>query len=356
MPHYATIILTLVALASLPVSSAAQESDVPIPAAKPATATVYWAQEVDAIRNYQASAPAARRMVDALVRAVTGQKTTTAAWRSLVSPTDTVGIKVTTDGGSKFSTSFAVVASIIEGLKSADLPAENIVVWGRSSEAMRVAGLTPTALGCRVAAVDNNYLEQPVYFSPRLGKLIWGDREFRPDVGLVDSESSGSNKNLSNKSHFAALLGTLDKIINVPVLSDSAFTGLNGSIASLAVDSIDNWRRFGLPLAHGAEDLPQIWANEVIGPKVVINFFDALTIQYAGGPWFEPNYAVEHARIYASRDPVALDQVALTTIEALREQAKLPPAEKKAAHIKLAGQLGLGVADPDKIKRQQVTP
>ncbi len=337
-------------------NSFGQEAGQEVRRATPANTTVYWAEEASAISEFRASAPATRRMLDALVRAVTSKPTTAAAWQSLVAPDELVGIKVTTSGGSLFSTNFAVVASIVEGLKSAGIPADNIVVWGPGSSALEAAGLTPGALGCRVAAVDNLYLEDPVYFSPKLGKLIWGDRNFLSQSNLIAAEAADSDKNLSNKSHFGAILGHLDKIINVPVLSDSAFTGLNGALASLAVDSIDNWRRFGLPPAYGADDIPQIWASELIGPKVVINILDALTIQYAGGPWFEPNYAVEHARLYASRDPVALDAIALDLVEKWRKEAKLPPAKKLAGHVELAGQFGLGVADLEKIKAQRVTP
>ena len=37
---------------------------------------------------------------------------------------------------------------------------------------------------------------------------------------------------------------------------------------------------------------------------------DGLVAQYAGGPQSQPNYAIHHATLYASKDPVALDAVA----------------------------------------------
>ena len=357
MPRYATLILIVAtAIHYGHGQPQTREPDSQRPSAEQtAAATVYWCEDMDAIDGFRASPAAVRRMVDALVRAVTGAATTSAAWASLAAPGETVGIKVTTSGGRLFSTRFALVASIVEGLQSAGMPGDRIVVWGRESAALREAGFTSDALGCRVAAIDGRFSEQPVYFSPRPGKLIWGDREFSPARSAF-ATTSRRNGALSSKSHFGALLAEFDTIINVPLLSDSAFTGLHGALASLALDSIDNWRRFARPPGFGAADLPQIWASDPLGPKVVLNIVDGLTAQYAGGPWFAPNYMIEHARIYASRDPVAIDATALAEIEGWREQAKLPPASRKAGHIAAAAQLGLGVAAPGRIETRQVTP
>ncbi len=317
-------------------------------------AKVYWVQDDGVVSGFRASPTATKRMVESLVKAATGQPEAIAAWASLCRPDQRVGIKVSTGGAPLLTTRLAVVASIIEGLKSAGVPGQNIIVWDRESEALRKAGFHEAALGCRVMGVDGNYLEEPVFFSARIGKLIWGDRDFRGArwSGLGDAEAEA----LSNKSHFAALLAGLDVIIHVPMMSDSAFTGIHGAIAGLALDSVDNWRRFGLPPAFGADDLPLIYSNELIGPKVALTIMDGLIAQYAGGPSPSPNYTVPHARLYASKDPVALDAVALAEIEAWRAEARLPPAANRAGHIQTAGELGLGVADTGRITTIKAVP
>jgi hypothetical protein len=88
----------------------------------------------------------------------------------------------------------------------------------------------------------------------------------------------------------------------------------------------------------------------MIGPKVVLNLMDGLVAAYAGGPESHPNFAVHHATLLASRDPVALDVIALQRLERWRAVAKLPPIGSLAAHVQFAGQMGLGNGDPARIE------
>lgn len=345
MGRFATLILLA---ACLP--AAAQP---PVPDT-PRAATVHVARNNDAIQGFEAAPSAVARMVHALVTDMTGEDATADAWRALLpEQPGTVGIKVTTSASPMFATHFPLVAAVIEGLRAAGVPAERIIVWDKSSADLEAAGFTPEALGCRVIGIDGNYADDPAFFAPRPGKLIWGDRDFQPGAG-PGSETTGGG--LSSKSHFAAVLGQIDTLINAPVLTDSAFTGLAGAMASMTLDSMDNWRRFARPPDHGAPDIPRAWAEDPIGPKVALNLIDGLNAQFAGGPWFAPNYIRRHASIYASRDPVALDAIALEVIDTLRAEAKLPPASDKAGHIEAAAALGLGVADPEAIRVRTVTP
>src|SRR5207248_2435038 len=80
-----------------------------------------------------------------------------------------------------------------------------------------------------------------------------------------------------------------------------------GCIYNMTIANIDNWRRFAQGSRFGAESLAEIYANQLIAKKVVFNLMDGLLGQYAGGPQPQPNYALHHATLYASRDPVALD-------------------------------------------------
>jgi len=81
---------------------------------------------------------------------------------------------------------------------------------------------------------------------------------------------------------------------------------------------------------------------------------DGLVAQYAGGPQSQPNYAVHHATLYASKDPVALDAVALKRLEQWRAQASLPAIGHAAAYIDFAGALGLGNSVPNRIEIKNV--
>ena len=115
-------------------------------------------------------------------------------------------------------------------------------------------------------------------------------------------------ENTSSVSHFANIVShEVNKIINVPVLSDSVRNGVAGCLYNVTIPNIDNWRRFGTPPDFGASSIPEIYADPHIGPKVVLNLMDGLLAQYAGGPESQPGYAFPFATLYASKDPVAID-------------------------------------------------
>jgi hypothetical protein len=138
----------------------------------------------------------------------------------------------------------------------------------------------------------------------------------------------------------------------VPVLSTSEDCGIAGCLYNVTVPNVDNWRRFG-----GSDSfICDLYEDERIGPKVVINIMDGLIGQYAGGPEFQPNYSFAHGTIYASKDPVALDAVALTRIEQWRAQAKLPRIAPHAAYLLTASQMGIGAITQDRIDVRLVRP
>jgi hypothetical protein len=294
-------------------------------------------------------------MVAALVVAVTRQPDVARAWRSLVAPTDRVGIKVSTAGGRYFSSHRGVVAAVIAGLESAGVPRSRMLVWDRDLAQLRAAGLTTERLGVPVRAVDppRGFDRGARFTSAVLGKLIWGDllfEEKKPKPGRRVNEED----QLSSTSHLATILRDVTKIVNIPVLSDEAGCGVAGALYNATVPAIDNWRRFTQP--GGAAGIAELFADERIGPKVVLHLMDGLLAQYAGGPGFQPNYALHHATIYASRDPVALDAHALRLLERWREPAKLPPIGKPGAWLEDAAQMGLGVAEENRIDLRPVAP
>ena len=83
---------------------------------------------------------------------------------------------------------------------------------------------------------------------------------------------------------------------------------------------------------------------------------DGLQAQYAGGPVSQPGYSFPFATLYASKDPVAIDAIALRQLEECRKKRKVPPIKRLGAHIMMAGQFGLGNADPSRIEVRDVGP
>src|SRR5207248_3733712 len=100
----------------------------------------------------------------------------------------------------------------------------------------------------------------------------------------------------------------------------------------------------------------EIYSETVISNKVVLNIMDGLIAEYAGGPVAYPNFQLHHATIYASRDPVAIDAVALKKIDEWRKRASLPPLAQRAVHVEAAARIGLGNANTDRIEIRNISP
>ena len=284
-------------------------------------------------------------MVNRLVLAATGQPDLARAWGSLVSPDDKIGIKISAAGGELFTTHRDIVNAIVDGLVAAGHLRSSIIVWDRSLGGIKEAGYRPDTEGYQIKSIapGDGYDPKAMFTAPLTGKLIWGDLEFRSDRGMIPLLSDQDL--LSDDSHFARILsGEVTKIINVPVMSDSATCGIAGCLYNMTIPNIDNWRRFTQG-GRFSTVIADIYRTPMVGPKVVLNLMDGLLAQYAGGPQSQPNYAVHHATILASKDPVAIDALAVRQIEEWRVKARLMPVAPLAQHVQAAGQLKIGNAE-----------
>ena len=285
-------------------------------------------------------------MVDRLILSVTGQTDVARAWSSLVAPTDKIGIKISATGGELFTTHHAVVNAIVDGLVAAGHARKDIIVWDRSLGGIKDAGYRPGGEGYQLRSIPprEGYDLRATLSAPLLGKLVWGDFEYNPDLGKTVPLSD--TENTSNISHFSKILANeVTKIINVPVMSNSETNGIAGCLYNVTLPNIDNWRRFSQPPGSGAPAIAELYSNPIIEKKVVLNIMDGLLAQYAGGPESEPNFSTHFATILASKDPVAIDAIALKRIEEWRKGARFPPITPIAAQIKYAAQVRIGNAD-----------
>jgi uncharacterized protein (DUF362 family) len=317
----------------------------------PTPSIVYVVQNPDAIKDYKTNPQVVREMVNRLVLAATGQPDVAQAWRSLVLPNDRIGIKISAAGGELFTTHHNVVNAIVDGLVAAGHPRGSIIVWDRSLGGIKDAGYRPGIEGYQLKGTvpGDGYDPKAVLSAPLMGQLVWGDLDFRSEREKMTL--SPNTENTSNVSHFSKIISSeVTKIINVPVMSVSETNGIAGCIYNMTIPNVDNWRRFAQGSPFGAESLAEIYANPLIAKKVVLNLMDGLIAQFAGGPQSQPNYAMHHATLYASKDPVALDAIALKRLGQWRARASLPRIDRLAAYIDLASQLGLGNSAPNRLE------
>jgi uncharacterized protein (DUF362 family) len=317
----------------------------------PTPSIVYAVRNPDSIKQYKTNSRVVREMVNRLVIAVTGESDVARAWGSLISPGERVGIKISAAGGELFTTHHDIVNAIVDGLAAAGHPRSSIIVWDRSLGGIKEAGYRPGIDGYQVKAIapHDGYDAKAMLTAPLAGKLVWGDFEYVGDTGkmplFADTDAT------SNVSHFSKIISSdVDKVINVPVMSVSERNGIAGCIYNMTIPNIDNWRRFAQGSRFGAGSLAEIYSNPLIAKKVVFNLMDGLIEQYAGGPQPQPNYPLHHGTLYASKDPVALDAIALKRLEEWRKRGSLRPVGSVAAYIDLASQLGLGNSASDRIE------
>ena len=314
-------------------------------AATNATARVIVVQDAKATVAFQPDGDRVQLMVERGLTNLTGKATPAAAWRSLVSTNDVVGIKVFSEAGEICGTRPAVVAAVVRGLLAAGVPHGNIVIWDRYEEDLDDAGFFQLAdqLNVRAAGAAEAGYDPTNFYNPDsavIGNLVWGDLDF-------GKKGAG----IGRKSFISMLVSRqMTKIISIAPLLDENSAGLCGHLYSLALGSVDNIRRFEDDPDRLAVALPEIYALPALGDRVVLNITDALLGQYSGGPRGFLQYSTTPNQIWFSRDPVALDLLALRELQRERLAVNMAAFKPNFEIYTNAVLLELGVGDPGKIR------
>lgn len=351
------------------------------PPAPPARSRVVLSEKPALLQRFQPDNPGIRATFNRLLLAHTGKRSVAEAWRTMVSPKDTVGLKISTAGGPLLGTHRALVEAVIDGLTEAGVPPRQIILWDKHEDQMINAGYVPMQppAGWRCLAVipGAGFDGGKFYFHELAGQLIWGDRDFvgraeqkddviqrllksaaadsknpaaSPDPSADSAKPPATPPQVSNRSYFTRILTRdITKLINLPVLSDHDRIGVWGAVSSLALGSVDNHRRFLADNEAAGRGIAEILEHEAIQSKIILHIMDGLIGQYAGGPAFHANYAGSPGLIMISRDPVALDTLALERIQDGRRLRNVVPVPEPVHHLRQAAALGLGQADRSRI-------
>lgn len=313
----------------------------------PARARVVVVEDPAAVVAYQPQREVLRQMVDRGLTQVSGQPTPEAAWRSLVSTQDTVGIKVHAAPGALSGTRPAVVEALVASLLTAGHPPERVVIWDKQMAHLRQAGFVELAArqGVRVAAAhDAGYDTNEFYENSILGQVVHGDLDF-----------GQQGQSLSRRSYVSRLVSRdLTKIISVVPLLNHNHTGVSGHLAGLALGSVDNTLRFTGDAGRLAVAVPEICALPLLGDRVVLNVTDALLAQYYGEDRPLLHYAALLNQLWFSTDPVALDVLAISELEHQRELAGRPAVKTNLALYQNAELLQIGVSDLKQVVVERV--
>jgi hypothetical protein len=314
----------------------------------PARARVVQVEHAGATMAYEAQPPVVQDMVRRGMLQWTGKTDLRAAWLSVVSPKDVVGLKVYCLPGASSGTRPAVAEAVVQGLLQAGLPSSNIVIWDKHLLDLRTAGYAALADRYRVrlaGSAEAGYDEKVAYTSnPLLGTLVAGDLEFD-----LRGATSGRNSYVSK-----LVTSNMTKIISIAPLLNHNLAGVCGHLYSPSMGSVDNTARFEFSAQRLAQAVPEIYALAALSDHVALNITDALICQYQGEQTSRLHDSTELNQIWISNDPVALDTLGIQELDRERQARNIESHGDNPELYQNAALLQLGVGDPAKIKLEVV--
>ncbi len=325
----------------------------------------------DSISGNHVSQPLIGRMLSEGMKQLTGESSSTAAWQRFVEPHDIVGIKINSSGAPVCYSSPEIVREIIESLRSAGVPAQNIVVFDRYSYEIEMGSYhTLVPVGIRVVG----------RVETRLAKIESGAFDAsRYDLDVYcDADFFGESETRS----FLAKVVTKDltKIINIPTMKDHSAAGVTGCLKNLGYGSFNNVARTHLqPYTFTDPFIGYLCSTEPLRSKTVLNIMDGMREVWHGGPLTSNWKFVSEAKtLFIGTDPVAVDTIELQAIDKKRREEgaisvwdndpktlttsgqefyENPDKNlylRQPGHIAAAGKLGLGVSDLKVIDHRQL--
>jgi uncharacterized protein (DUF362 family) len=309
------------------------------------------------------SQPVISQMLERGMTELTGAPNSKAAWEKFVVPTDIVGIKINPSGAPACCSSPEIVRVILAALKSARVPAANIVVFDRYAYEMDIGSYqTHLPPGIKIVGIQDSKLDASGY-DPNVycQANFFGEWETR--------------------SYMASLVTQkLTKIINVPTMKDHSAAGVTGCLKNLGYGVFNNVARSHQnPITFTDPLIGVMCSVEPLRSKAVLNIMDGTRQVWHGGPLTQlQEFIYPAGLLLVGTDPVAMDIIELETIDKKRLKEGAPsvwernpksitanseefyhnPAKnlfyRQPGHIAAAGKLGLGVFDRKQIDYRKI--
>ncbi len=280
---------------------------------------------------------------------------------------DVVGLKVNPVGPPLINTRPELAEAVIDWLAANGLPKSNIIIWDRFDYMLKDAGFTAQRFpGIRIEGLqtmdergnnwrdkDGNHLsinnfDRDVYYLAKgvVGKGVAGykDDEFYLNQHVFNGEYSYFGKLLTQK---------LTKIVNLAAYKNTG-PAISMACKNLGYGSICNSGRLHAPLSFTV--CTEVLAAPVIRDKLVLNITDGIRGQYEGGPDKNAQFVYPNYSLYLATDPFALDMICHRELAAKRKEMGIAVNDNPrfTEYLRYGEKLGLGIADPEKIKLTQV--
>ncbi len=269
---------------------------------------------------------AARQMVDRAICGLAGVSDPGRAWAKYLSATDRVGIKINCLGTRPSSSMKEIVYAIADSIRDFGVADANIVIFDMFASNM---------MGGRFNQRTN-----------RRKMRVLAHKEGQYQKPWIKAGPA--------KARFSEILQWTTAIINVPPIKDHDLAGVTCTMKNMTFGTVEKPH-----LNHHCvnEAIAHLWATEQIRSRVRVNIVDGSTILYEGGPKRNLKAMVPHECLYATTDPVAMDTIAGQLIEeqrAANRMRTLAAVGRPPKFLKLAEELGLGIADPTRIRLETI--
>ena len=381
-------------------------------AAPPTKSRVVAVAAADMLAEGKYNPEAVGRAYEAGLKELTGEKTAASAWSSLFSPADVVGVKINCIAAPKVSTSLESVRAVIEGLKSAGVKENNIIVWDRTDRELARTGLTvnkgPDGVRVKGCSTKSEAVlpwvegyDRSAYISLEDGTLkkfkelvkrdftengshreifnsvtwlwtliqqgnadaqkysqdirrLYTDYSDREGIKRIAEEVAGRFDGVviedEEKSCFSEIVSReVNKLVNIAVLKHNEDSGVTWATKNIALGVTTNKVRFHIDFC--ARAISEILSHPCLKDKMVLHIGEAArisTVSVAGARMAYDN------RIFFSRDPVAMDRIGLDILEAKRAEQGLESIRKEAGHVAACARRGLGTDDLARIDLREV--
>jgi uncharacterized protein (DUF362 family) len=231
-----------------------------------------------------------------------------------------IGIKVNTLAGRRMSTSPGLVYSLAGIFHKIGHKKSDIIIWDRRERELISAGYA-------IQTRDSDYR---CFATDTTGAGYSGNLYSYKSIGSMVSRIQAEMVNLT---------------VNFPVLKDHSLAGLSGCLKN-NFGTIHNPNKYHANFCDPFQ--ADLFAMDVIGGKQKLAIFDAIWVQFNGGPGFIDHWTEEYKAILMATDAVALDTVATEIVDRLRTKSgleRLKDSGREPIGIKTAGKDKLGCAD-----------
>jgi uncharacterized protein (DUF362 family) len=272
----------------------------------------------------------AKEMLRRALEELTGKHDLADSVKSFVHPEDKVCVKVNGIALQNMATNKELVLPFLEAMIAAGTPATNITVLEQYPGFMN---------GTRINARN----------VPAGVSVVWHSNN---DATMDWRDIPGTQRH----TKFVRALTESTALVNFALVKDHSICGYTGALKNMTHGCSVNPQDF-----HDHHASPQIAilsAQDVLRSRLRLCIYDGFKLMAHGGPLYKhPEYVIPHEAVYASTDPVAIDTIGWGEVEKARATFKLKSLTDEGrppAYIRAAGDLGVGVADPQKITLREV--